>query len=171
MNQNAYIHFYISEDSLNNYSYYNCIKSLLQHLVPEKSKKAPFFTEENNFFSGEPIRVKSKGNGYVVEDYLEDFIIEENKDEKCGDNTDDNKKEKIEEKNIKEENKINESKEEDMKNVKETEGKDIKINNKKDGNVKVKFEQIKKVEIIKKKDIKKLILIGEQKEKNECKDK
>jgi len=52
-----------------------------------------------------------------------------------------------------------------MKNVKETEGKDIKINNKKDGNVKVKFESIKKVEIINKKDIEKLILIGEQKEK------
>ena len=171
MNSNAYILFYISEDSLNNYSYYNCIKSLLQHLVPEKSKKAPFFTEEKNFFSGEPIRVKSKGNGYVVEDYLEDFIIEENKDEKCDDNTDDNEKEKIEDKNIKEENKINESKEEDMKNVKETEGKDIIINNKKDGNVKVKFESIKEVEIINKKDIEKLILIDEQKEKNECNDK
>ena len=63
---------------------------------------------------------------------MEDFIIEENKDEKCGDNTDDNKK---------------------------------------DGKVKVKFESIKKVEIINKKDIEKLILIDEQKEKNECKDK
>ena len=58
-----------------------------------------------------------------------------------------------------------------MKNVKETEGKDIIINNKKDGNVKVKFESIKEAEIINKKDIEKLILIDEQKEKNECNDK
>jgi predicted ribosome quality control (RQC) complex YloA/Tae2 family protein len=44
-------------------------------MIMDKSRKIQNF-KDNNFFKGEPVRVKSKGNGYVVEDYLEDFIIE-----------------------------------------------------------------------------------------------
>ena len=75
MSSNAYILFYITEDSINTFSYYNCIKSLLQHMTSDKSRKTHNI-KDNNFFSGEPVRVNKKGNGYIVEDYLEDFIIE-----------------------------------------------------------------------------------------------
>ena len=75
MNSNAYILFYISKDSINNNSYYNCLKSLMQHLVIDKNKKTYYF-EDYNFFKGEPVET-DYGEGYIVEDYIEDFIIED----------------------------------------------------------------------------------------------
>ena len=78
MTSNAYILVYISQDPINTYSYYNCMQSLLQHIIVDKLRRSHSF-RDNNFFKGEPIRVRnSEEIGYVVEDYLEDFIIENN---------------------------------------------------------------------------------------------
>ena len=79
MSSNAYILFYISEDSINNYSYYNCMQSLLQHINIENKSKKDNLYKDNNLFKGEPVKVESKGNGYVVEDYIEDFVNEDEK--------------------------------------------------------------------------------------------
>ena len=149
MNSNAYILFYISNDSINNYSYYNCMKSLLQHIVIDKLWRTTNYSDNNNFFKGEPIRVKSKGNGYVVEDYNEDFIIEDkNKENNKNKNEikDEIKNEQNAEKEGKEQNKIMDAKQ--------------------NGKVKVKFESVKDIEIIDKNEIEKLILIDEQKKEN-----
>ena len=138
MTSNAYILVYISDDSINTYSYYNCMRSLLQHIINDKSKKSSG-SKNNNFFQGEPVRSKSKGNGYVVEDYIEDFIFEEKtKDSKDKNSTTEN------ENKTSEETKTN-------------------INVKKDGKVKVKFESKNSVEIVDKNEIEKLILVDEQK--------
>jgi len=182
MTSNAYILFYIANDSINTYSYYNCMKSLLQHMIMDKSRKIQNF-KDNNFFKGEPVRVKSKGNGYVVEDYLEDFIIEkeikkdsEDKKEKTENeikiNEEFKKDKKENEIKINEEIKNEEVKNEEIKNEEikneEIKNEEIKkdLNVKKDGLVKVKFESIKEVEIIDKNNIEKLILIDEQKKDN-----
>ena len=138
MTSNAYILVYISDDSINTYSYYNCMRSLLQHIINDKSKKSNS-SKNNDFFQGEPVRSKSKGNGYVVEDYIEDFIFEEKtKDSKDKNTTTEN------ENKTREETKTN-------------------INVKKDGKVKVKFESKNSVEIVDKNEIEKLILVDEQK--------
>ena len=50
------------------------MNSLLKHIDVEKYKKTHIINDPN-FFKGEPIRVKSKGNGYVVEDYIEDLNL------------------------------------------------------------------------------------------------
>ena len=148
MNSNAYILFYISNDSINNYSYYNCMKSLLQHIVIDKLWRTTNYSDNNNFFKGEPIRVKSKGNGYIVEDYIEDFIIEDKNKENNEKNEikDEIKNEQNAEKEGKEQNKIMDAKQ--------------------NGKVKVKFESVKDIEIIDKNEIEKLILIDEQKKEN-----
>ena len=152
MNSNAYLLFYIAEDSINSYSYYNCMNSLLKHIDVEKYKKTHIINDPN-FFKGEPIRVKSKGNGYVVEDYIEDFnfIDEDKKEEK--DKNEENKGEEEDKKEEKEENKENND------NNKE-------INVKKDGFVKVKFENKKEVENVDKNEVERLILVDEQKKDN-----
>ena len=147
MTSNAYILFYIADDSINDYSYYNCMQSLLQHIIIDKLRRTHTF-KDNNFFKGEPIREKTKGIGYVSEDYIEDFIIEEKNKEK-GDKVI-NKENEI---------KINEEKKEDEEINKN-------INSNKNGKIKVKFESIKNVEIIDKNNIEKLILIDEQKKAN-----
>ena len=51
------------------------MKSLLQHMITDKSRKNQNF-KDINFFKGEPVRVKSKGIGYVVEDYI-DLVVED----------------------------------------------------------------------------------------------
>lgn len=98
MNQNAYILFYISKESINNNSYYNSLKSLMQHVVETSKKKNEFhFDDNNNFFKGEPVATPY-GEGFVIEDYIEDFKIEESK------NSNDNEKENEDNKKIKDEN-------------------------------------------------------------------
>ena len=96
LSSNAYILFYISKESINNSSYFNCLKSLLYNMSKDKLKSVQN-VKDGNLFKGEPVRVKSKGIGYVVEDYIEDFnfkkIGEENKDNK------EKKEEKNKEKN------------------------------------------------------------------------
>ena len=102
MSSNAYILFYISEDSINDYSYYNCMKSLLQKINNDNKSKKENLYKDNNFFKGEPIKNDSKGYGYVVDDYIEDFIIEEKK------NKEDKKKDedKIEGEQLKKDGKV-----------------------------------------------------------------
>ena len=141
MSSNAYILFYISQESINNSSYFNCMKSLLHHMSMDKSKNIQN-VKDGNFFKGEPVRSQSKGIGYVVEDYIEDFIIDKDN------------KEKIEDKKKQDGNEI------------VIEDKEEEINKKKDGKVKVKFELIKDVESLDKKEIEKLILVDEQKKDN-----
>ena len=152
MTSNAYILFYIANDSINSYSYYNCMKSLLKNMVMEKSRKTKNF-KDINFFKGEPVRVKSKGNGYIVEDYIEDFIIEKEI------------KKDLEDKN---EVKRDSQDENEIKINKEIKNDEINndLNVKKDGLVKVKFESIKEVQSVDKNIIEKLILIDEQKKDN-----
>ena len=102
MSSNAYILFYISEDSINDYSYYNCMKSLLLKINADNKSKKDNLYKDNNFFKGEPIKNDSKGYGYVVDDYIEDFIIEEKK------NKEDKKKDedKIESEQVKKDGKV-----------------------------------------------------------------
>ena len=82
MNSNAYVLFYISNDSINTYSYYNNLKSLMEHNIGDKKKKLEI--KPKNFFKGEPVKTRY-GEGYVYEDYFDDFQINENN------NKDDNK--------------------------------------------------------------------------------
>ena len=76
MNSNAYILFYISKESINSNSYYNSLRSLMQHIVVDKNKKEYKYID-NNYFKGEPIYTEY-GEGYVEEDSIEDFKNENN---------------------------------------------------------------------------------------------
>ena len=80
MNSNAYILFYISQESINKNNYYNCLQSLMKHLVIDKQRKEYYF-KDNNFFKGEPVKTQY-GEGYVMEDYIEDFFIEDKNENK-----------------------------------------------------------------------------------------
>ena len=75
MSSSAYLLFYISKESINYNSYYNSLSSLMQHIVIDKNKKEYKF-EDNNFFKGEPVNTPY-GEGYIMEDYIEDFKPEE----------------------------------------------------------------------------------------------
>ena len=76
MSSNAYILFYISKESINSNSYYNSLRSLMQHIVIDKDKKEYKFIDKN-FFKDEPVST-IYGEGYVEEDSFEDFKIEKN---------------------------------------------------------------------------------------------
>ena len=157
MTSNAYILFYIANDSINTYSYYNCMKSLLQHMITDKSRKNQNF-KDINFFKGEPVRVKSKGIGYVVEDYIEDFIIEKEikKDSKDKEAME---KDSKDEKKIKKDSKDKEAMKKDSEDKNEIKENEIKIKEeiKKDSEDKneIKENEIKIKEEIKKEEIKK----------------
>ena len=143
MNQNAYILFYISKESINNNSYYNSLKSLMQHIVETNKKKNEFhFDDNNNFFKGEPV-ITPYGEGFVMEDYAEDFKIEEPK------NNNNTEKENEENKETKDENL--------MPKNKINENKDEKNNKYKNGMIKIKFDFGKG--LINKKNVKKQILL------------
>ena len=143
MNQNAYILFYISKESINNNSYYNSLKSLMQHIVETNKKKNEFhFDDNNNFFKGEPV-ITPYGEGFVMEDYIEDFKIEDSK------NNNNAEKENEENKKTKDENLMPKSK--------INENKDDKNNKYKNGMIKIKFDFGKGM--INKKNVKKQILL------------
>jgi len=74
MSSNAYILFYISKESITSNSYYNSLRSLMQHIVIDKDKKEYKYIDKN-FFKGEPVST-IYGEGYVEEDSFEDFKIE-----------------------------------------------------------------------------------------------
>ena len=145
MNQNAYILFYISKESINNNSYYNSLKSLMQHVVETNKKKNEFhFDDNNNFFKGEPV-ITPYGEGFVMEDYIEDFKIDDSKNnnnEKTNEKNEENKKAKDE--SLSPKNKINEIN--DDNNSKN-----------KNGMIKIKFDFGNG--IINKKNVKKQILL------------
>jgi hypothetical protein len=160
MSSNAYILFYISQESINNSSYFNCMKSLLHNMSVDKLKSIQN-VKDGNLFKGEPVKVQSKGIGYVVEDYIEDDNYK--KDNKEKDKDKDNK-EKIEEKKEEEkEEKPEDNNKQDENEIIIEEKKEEIINIKKDGKVKVKFELIKEIESVDKNEIEKLILVDEQK--------
>ena len=159
LSSNAYILFYISNESIDNSSYFNCMKSLLHNMSVDKLKSIQN-VKDGNLFKGEPVKVQSKGIGYVVEDYIEDDNYK--KDNKENDKNKDNK-EKIEEKKEEEKEEKPEDNNKQDENEIIIEEKKEEINIKKDGKVKVKFELINKVESVDKNEIEKLILVDEQK--------
>ena len=71
MNSSAYILFYISKDSIYNNSYFKTMKSVLDHITINQEKKTLEINDEN-FFEGEPVYT-DYGEGYVIEDCIEDF--------------------------------------------------------------------------------------------------
>ena len=138
MHSNAYILFYISHESPYNFDYIKMMKSIMNSikLNDKKNKKN---MKDYNFFRYEPVEIKMKTKhniGYVMEEKLLDFKVDENQDlyidlEKEDkirienlikrDNERDNKENK--------ENKDNkENKEEPNKNEENKEKKEIKTN-------------------------------------------
>ena len=161
LSSNAYILFYISNESIDNSSYFNCMKSLLHNMSVDKLKSMQN-VKDGNLFKGEPVRAQSKGIGYVVEDYIEDSNFKNDNKEK--EKEKDKEKDKDNEEEIKEkpeDKKEDENKQDENEII--IEEKKEEINVKKDGKVKVKFELIKEVESIDKNEIEKLILVEEQK--------
>ena len=134
MNSNAYILFYISKESINNNSYYNCMKSLMQHLVINKATKE-IYIHDNNYFQGEPVNTPY-GEGYVMKDYLNDFIKEENN--KKEDTKENNENKNEENKDEKDEKENQENKETINKNEINGQSNENTIN--KNGLVEIKFD-------------------------------
>ena len=91
MNSNAYILFYISKDSINENSYYNNLKLLMDNIPDKKKKNDPLFINCYNFFRGEPVKTPY-GEAYVLEDYLENFTTYENKNDNNKNKINENKK-------------------------------------------------------------------------------
>jgi hypothetical protein len=133
MNSNAYILFYISKESINNNSYYNCMKSLMQHFVFNKTKNE-IYIQDNNYFEGEPVGTPY-GEGYIMKDYINDFKIEENTEENDKEKKDNNENE--EETNEKENQEIEESINQNKNGIKEEINENTKIKN---GLVEIKFD-------------------------------
>ena len=164
LSSNAYILFYISNESIDNSSYFSCMKSLLHNISVDKLKSIQN-VKDGNLFKGEPVKVQKKGIGYVVEDYIEDSNFKnDNKDNEKDKNNGKDKdiKEKHEDKEKNEEKKEDENKQDKNEIIIEEKKEEI-INIKKDGKVKVKFELIKEIESVDKNEIEKLILVDEQK--------
>ena len=161
MHSNAYILFYISRESPYNFDYIKMMRSIM-NTIKINDKKSKKILKDNNFFRYEPVEVNIKTKnkiGYVMEEKLIDFKVDENhdlyndleKEDKIRienlikrDNEKDNNKEnkevpnKNEENKEKKENKINEPKKEEIKedtiNKKEEEKKEDKIEENKDKN-------------------------------------
>ena len=85
MHSNAYILFYISKDSPYNFDYIKLMKSLMNNVVNIDKKNSKKFgvQKDNNFFKYEPVEIKMKMKdniGYVMEENLENFSVDENYD-------------------------------------------------------------------------------------------
>ena len=85
MNSNAYILFYISKESPYNFDYIKMMKSLMNNIeIEDKNNNKKFITKkDNNFFKYEPVEIKMKMSdniGYVMEENIEDFSVDENYD-------------------------------------------------------------------------------------------
>ena len=78
MHSNAYILFYICKESPYKNDYIRFMKSTMNNIIlkGEKDKKEAVFKKDKNFFRGEPVITKY-GEGYVVEDNLVDFEVDE----------------------------------------------------------------------------------------------
>ena len=85
MNSNAYILFYISKESPYNFDYIKMMKSLMNNIeIEDKNNNKKFIIKkDNNFFKYEPVEIKMKMSdniGYVMEENIEDFSVDENYD-------------------------------------------------------------------------------------------
>ena len=78
MHSNAYILFYICKESPYKNDYIRFMKSTMNNIIlkGEKDKKDFAFKKDMNFFRGEPV-ITEYGEGYVVEDNLVDFEVDE----------------------------------------------------------------------------------------------
>ena len=164
MHSNAYILFYISQESPYNFDYIKMMKSLMNSikLNDKKNKKN---MKDSNFFRYEPVEIKMKTKhniGYVMEEKLIDFKVDENQDLYI----DLEKEDKIRIENLikrdnEKENKENkENKEEPNKTEENKEKKEIKTNEPKKEEVK---EEEKKEEKKEENKDKNEIIINEDK--------
>ncbi len=78
MHANAYILFYICQESPYKNDYFKYMKSIMNKIII-KDKKEVIFQKDNNFFKGEPVITKY-GEGYVVKENLVDFKCDDNYD-------------------------------------------------------------------------------------------
>ena len=78
MHANAYILFYICQESPYKNDYFKYMKSIMNKIII-KDKKEVIFQRDNNFFKGEPVITKY-GEGYVIKENLVDFKCDDNYD-------------------------------------------------------------------------------------------
>ena len=78
MHSNAYILFYICKESPYKNDYIRFMKSTMNNIIlkGEKDKKDIVYKKDMNFFRGEPV-ITEYGEGYVIEDNLVDFEVDE----------------------------------------------------------------------------------------------
>ena len=81
MHSNAYILFYICRESPYQNDYFKFMKSIMNNIVfkDEKDKKNAVLKKDLNFFRGEPVNTPY-GDGYIVEENLVDFKVDEKHD-------------------------------------------------------------------------------------------
>ena len=155
MHANAYILFYVSKDSPYTNDYFRFMKSLMNNVIiqyknndkKEKDKEV-IIQNDKNFFRGEPVKT-NYGEGYVMEDNIDNFPYDENYDiyddlkikddlriekiiKKQKEEDERNKKENDKEDKDKNEGKENESKDNDDQNKENKENNENKDNNKKE---------------------------------------
>ena len=75
MHSNAYILFYICQESPYKNDYIKFMKSVMNSIVLKEGKAS--MKKDLNFFKGEPVTTKY-GDGYVMEENLTDFKVDEN---------------------------------------------------------------------------------------------
>ena len=81
MNSDAYILFYICQESPYKNDYIKFMKSIMNNIIfkDEKGKKDAIIKKDLNFFKGEPVKTEY-GEGYVIDENLIDFNVDENYD-------------------------------------------------------------------------------------------
>jgi hypothetical protein len=81
MHSNAYILFYICRESPYQNDYFKFMKSIMNNIVfkDEKDKKNAVLKKDLNFFRGEPVNTPY-GDGYIIEENLVDFKVDEKHD-------------------------------------------------------------------------------------------
>ena len=152
MHSNAYILFYVCKDSPYENDYIKFMKSIMNSIIikEEKGKKEAIIKEDLNFFKNEPV-VTKYGEGYVVEENLTDFKVDENYDiYKELERADELRLDKIKKK----------FEMEDKKEKKEDKGKENKNENKDDSKEKSENKEEKNEKELKKE------IINEKEEKN-----
>ena len=139
MHSNAYILFYICKESPYKNDYIKFMKSIMNNIVIKEDKKEPILKKDSNFFKNEPV-ITEYGEGFVEEENLVDFKVDENYDiYKELEQTDEERIAKInkkyEDKN-KKETKEDKTKEKDKKEESKIENKDNKEEKKEEENKK-----------------------------------
>ena len=146
MHSNAYILFYICKESPYKNDYIKFMKSIMNNIVIKDDKKEAIINSDLNFFKNEPV-ITDYGEGYVEEENLVDFTVDENydiykeleqKDElriaKLNKKYEDkNKKETKEDKTIDKEEKEDKSKDKEKKDDKKEKDKEVGNDKKEEG--------------------------------------